>query len=138
LTHAAVRPIGWLGASPLSVSSLPKGSSGRRSTCVTATGTRSAEGQAGILVGPGPRFVTSTTSRTTSRLDDDEVLDVGDARSRPGRTPGSLFFSPGAHAAVQGHLVTVHLDRDASGVQFGAALERILDLGLELGRGHPR
>src|SRR4051794_17782697 len=70
-----------------------------------------------------------------SRYDGDEVLDGGDPGSGPGRPRRLLFFGQRAHAAAQDHLAAVDLDGDAAGVQLGAALESLFDLGLELGRG---
>ncbi len=40
--------------------------------------------------------------------------------------------------AAQGHLAAVHLDANTARVKFGAALECVLDGGLDLRRGHMR
>src|SRR5271157_5219180 len=69
---------------------------------------------------------------SSSRFDGDKILDAVHPRGRPGLPRGLLLFSPRAHGASQSHLATVHLDGDPMGVHLGAALERLLDLGLDL------
>ena len=68
------------------------------------------------------------------RANDDEVLDGYDPGADQAARAASSFSANEPHGAAQADLAAVHLDCDAFGVQLGTPLERIFDLGLELGR----
>src|SRR5438128_9890790 len=93
-------------------------------------------GEPGAAEGPGPP--SAEWSTRWLRHDREEVHHVGDSGRRPGRTLGLLTLRPRAHAAAKRHLTTGDIHGDAAGVHLGAALERLLDLHLDVGRDHAR
>src|SRR3979490_3645757 len=67
------------------------------------------------------------------RTDYDPIFDVGDAGRRPRDALGFLAFDPGANGTLQDHLAAVSFEGDPIGVHLGVALERFLDLALDVG-----
>src|SRR3981189_2218908 len=67
------------------------------------------------------------------RTDYDPIFDVGDAGRRPRDALGFLAFDPGADGTPQDHLAAISFDGDPIGVHLGVALERVLDLALDVG-----
>src|SRR3954452_21226376 len=74
----------------------------------------------------------SDRADTSGRADAELVPDHRDAGRRPRRPFGLLPFRPGADGAGQDDLAPLRFDRDAAGVEFGAAPECVFDLPLDL------
>src|SRR2546428_13356395 len=72
------------------------------------------------------------------RNDREKVLHLGDSGRRPSGTLGLLALRPRAHAAAKRDPTTGDLHSDAARVHLRAALERLLDLHLDVGRRHAR
>src|SRR6266404_2011757 len=66
------------------------------------------------------------------RGDRNVVFNLRNSRSRPCGAFRVRLFGPRTHAAVELDDAVVTLNRDAPGVQFGAPLERLLDLALDI------
>jgi hypothetical protein len=62
------------------------------------------------------------------------VIDIVDARGRPSCSLSLVALRPGADPPSQDYPVPVNLDIDAFAIQFGGALQGILDLHLEVRR----
>src|SRR6476469_2281109 len=63
-----------------------------------------------------------------SKSDEQEIVDLRDARGLPRRTLGVLPFGVGADGAAEHHLAVLGLDRDLVGVTLGMTAQRVLDL----------
>src|SRR6202040_4243414 len=70
--------------------------------------------------------------RTPLRRYGDPVFDVRDTRGRPGDALGFFALDPGSNRSLEDDLAAVRLDLDAIGIHLGVALERVLDLFLDL------
>jgi uncharacterized protein (DUF2267 family) len=68
------------------------------------------------------------------RRDDEMAFHPGDSRRGSGRGPRGGCLAHGVHVAEQPGGVVGHLDLDVPGVDLGLALERLLDLRLDVRR----
>src|SRR5882757_1759829 len=80
----------------------------------------------------------SSSGQRKEPLDGEPVVDLGDAGRLPCGALGLLALGPGPHLAAEDDLAAVGLDGDLVRFELGAALERLLDLALDLRRRDPR
>jgi hypothetical protein len=74
----------------------------------------------------------SVSGRIRLWTNGDAIFDFGDTWRRPGNALGLLALDPGPHGTLKDDFATVGLDHDAIGVDFRIALERFLNLSLDV------
>jgi hypothetical protein len=104
--------------------------SGRLRCPALAPGCRRHEGRT-RYVGRSPDGLTDASGQG------DAVLNGRHARRRPCGAFSGLPVGPHFHMALQRHSSVVNVDPDRLGLQFGIALEDILDALLDVGRLRP-